>query len=309
MKALKILMICLWSMVGLAVLGVLIYSMMYGSMPGFGFIGFGSRDSSEMQLAVNQSFPADGIDGLEIDLASDDCVIYTSDTGDFRVMHYVYNMPESRYVNVKHDGGTLKVDSGIGNILSFGFGFNESRVEIYVPEGWRGNLDTDITSGSVTLEDSFEFSELALHTSSGEIRAENPLRAQDAEFDVTSGSISLSGGLEAEEYKLKTTSGEIAVDERLAGSGRIEVTSGSVYLSGVEIAESLGVDVSSGDVDIELAGDPGLEFTARKTSGDIDTYFDIGDDDRHSYSATIGQAPYRELDIEVTSGSIRITQD
>jgi DUF4097 and DUF4098 domain-containing protein YvlB len=224
-------------------------------------------------------------------------------------MHYVYNMPESRYVNVKQDGGTLKVDSGIGNIISFGFVFNESRVEIYVPEGWRGKLNTDIASGSVTLEDGFEFSELALHTSSGEIVSESPLKAQDAEIDVTSGSIILTGGLEAEEYTLKTTSGEIEVNGRLTGSGDIEVTSGDVSIFGVEIAERLSVDIASGNVDIELAGNPGLEFTARKTSGDIDTYFDIGDDDRHNYSTTVGQAPYKELDIEVTSGSIRVTQD
>jgi hypothetical protein len=51
-----------------------------------------------------------------------------------------------------------------------------------------------------------------------------------------------------------------------------------------------------------------LEFTAKKASGDIDTYFDINGDDWHSYSATIGQAPYRELDIEVTSGSIRVAR-
>jgi lia operon protein LiaG len=313
MKALRILMICLWSLVGLAILGVLIYSMAFGSMPGLGFVGFsgfGSDDTSTMQLAVDESFPVSGIDELEIDLASDDCNIYASDTNDIRIMHYVLNMPENRTVNVRQDGGTLKVDSGVGNIFSFGFAFRrESVVEIYVPTNWGGKLDAGIASGSVTLEDSFEFSELALKTSSGEIRSEHALKAKDADIDVTSGSIRLTGGLEAEEYRLKTTSGEIDVDERLAGSGRIDVTSGSVNVFGVEIAESLGVDVSSGDVDIELAGDPGLAFTARKTSGDIDTYFDIGGEDRHNYAATVGQAPYKKLDIEVTSGSIRVTRD
>jgi hypothetical protein len=296
--------------VGLAILGVLIYSLMFGSMPGWNFTGFGSRDSSTLELVVDKSFSAADISEVKIDLASDDCNVYTAADNSFTVRHYVRDIPESRFVSAKVDGGALKISSGIGNAFSFGISINrESLVEIYVPEGWRGKLDTDVTSGSVTLEDAFEYTELALHTTSGEILSGYPLKAEEAEIDVTSGSIRLTGGLEAGEYKLKTTSGEIDVDERLTGSGRIEVTSGSVNLFGVEIAKRLSVDVSSGDVEMELAGDPGLEFTARKTSGDIETYFDIGDNDRHNYSATIGSAPYKELDIEVTSGSIRITQE
>ena len=311
MKALRILMICLWSIIGLAILGALVYSLIFGHMPGvisLPGVSFEAQDT-DMELVVDKSFPVSDIHEIEIDLSSDDCEIYTTSASDITVRHYVQNIPESRYIRAEKDGGTLTVRKGMGgfNGISF-FVFSRSLVEVYIPESYARELDAGVTSGNITIENGMSLKELSLHTSSGDIRAEELLKAERAEIDVTSGNISLIKGLETEGYSIKVSSGNVTVDDRFTGSGKVKVTSGNVDLFGVEIAENLSVDVSSGDVEIELAGDPGLEFNAKKTSGDISAYFDIDKDSWHSYSATIGSAPYKELDVEVTSGNVRITR-
>ncbi len=304
-------MIVLWSLVGLAILAVLIFELFFGGLP---FARLSEREAfspagpSGLTLVVDKSFPSTGIDEINLDLASDDCVVYVTDEDSISVKHYAKNLPEDRYAHVEADDGELEIKTG-GNLFSFSI-FpivkRQSLIELYIPRAYSEDFRVGLGSGNVRIDGALSLKEFGLDVASGDVSAGGLLKARDAEIDVTSGNVRLTGGLEAEEYSIDLSSGDLTVDERLYGSGHVELTSGNVRLFGVEIAEELGVDVTSGDISLELAGEYGLEFSAKKTSGDINAFFEMDRGDWDKYSATVGDAPHKRLNVDVTSGNINI---
>ncbi len=311
MRGLKIMMIGLWSLVGLMILAVLIFELFFGGLPFSGLREpaiFSPADPDSLTLVVDKSFPLAGLDGITLDLASDDCVVYVTDEDSVSVKHYVKNLPEDRYARAGAQGGELSITTG-GNVFTFGI-FplvrRQSLLELYIPQAYAEDFSLSLGSGNVRVDGELSLSGLTLDIASGDVSAGGLLKARNAEIDVTSGNVRLTGGLEAEEYSIELSSGDLSVDKKLTGSGRVELTSGNVKLFGVEIADELGVDVASGDINLELAGEYGLDFSAEKTSGDIHAFFEMDRGDWDTYSATVGDAPYKKLSVDVTSGNINI---
>lgn len=311
MKGLHIAMIVLWGIIGLAIVAVIVAGVVFRNFSGFN-INFGDDFSSDMTLVVDETVQAGSLDKINIDLSSDECVVYITGGDSVNVKHYVRNIPERDYARVTSSGSSLDIstkNSVRTNIMFFGFISNRSLVEVYIPESYKNRLGVDISSGTLRFDSGIELSDLNVKISSGTIRAEDLIKAGKAEFTVTSGTIRFTGGLEANNYSVKASSGTINIDEKLSGSGSVNVTSGTVRLFGVDIADSLEVKASSGTINIELAGNPALDFTGHKSSGTINTYFNALHDDHGNYSATVGDGPHKKLDVQVTSGTVRVTSD
>lgn len=313
MKRLNLIMIILWCVIGAAILAMLVAGVVLNWQIGRSF-GFGR---SEPEVVVDETVDIDGIDTVKLSFAADNCRVFLTEGDDrLRVMHYARGVSQDKYAKIERADNVLTIYTRDMLDISFGFApMAFSEIEIYLPASYKEKLDIGISSGTVDIDDAhdqsgraLELSELNVSLSSGTVRVEKEIRAPLVNIGVTSGTIRLTGGMEADQYAIKTSSGTITVGEKLTGSGDIGVTSGTVRLSGVDIAETLNVRVSSGTINIGIKGDPGLQFTGRKSSGTIHTYFGIFNDGQ-SFSATTGEAPYKHLDVQVTSGTVRITQD
>lgn len=312
MKKYSLMMIIVWSFIGLAIVTALMFSIFFVDKGGNGPMGFfGGDDRSGMQLVVDKAVPMQEIDEIDLRLSADECNIYITNDSNIGVKHYVRDIPSGRYAKIDTGGGVLTVSTTPSNVFGF-FSFsgftNRSIIDIYLPEAYKDALSADLKSGTIRFDGDLDLDELSVHISSGTIRSEYSMKAKNIDVTVTSGSVRITGGIEAEEYAFKTSSGTLNIGNKLIGSGSVNVTSGSITLAGVDITEDLIVKASSGTINIGIAGNPSLRYSGRRSSGTIRAYFDLIKDGT-TFSGTVGEGPYKNLDVSVTSGTIRITQE
>lgn len=271
--------------------------------------GFDRSDRSNMRLVTDETIPMRGIDKIELGFASDECTVYLTEDDNIGVKHYVRNVSEGCYARIEGYGSTVAISTkpqGLFDGITF-FGVdNRSVVEIYLPKAYKNELDVEVMSGKLLFDGDLDLSGLSMHISSGSINSEYAVKAPNTDITVTSGSIKITGGIIAEDYTLKTSSGSLTIDGGLKGSGRVNVTSGKIKLFGVDITDDLSAEVSSGSLDINIAGNPSLYFSGKRSSGSIRTYFGNFSDGR-TFSKTTGEDPYKSLEVSVTSGTVRIT--
>lgn len=311
MKKFSLIMIIVWSFIGLAIVAALMLSIMFFNKGGSrSMTFFNGNDRSNMQLVVDEAVPMQDIDKIELSFSADECNIYIANDDKIAIKHYARGIPAGRYAKLDRAGGLLTVSTKPSNLFGFSlFGFtNRSIVDIYLPSQYKDVLGVELMSGTLRFDGDLDLSELSVHISSGTIRSEHAVKAQNVDISVTSGTVRLTGGIEAENYALKTSSGTIDVGEKLSGSGSVNVTSGTIRLAGVDISEDLIVKASSGTINIGIAGNPSIRYSGRRSSGTIRAYFDLIKDGT-SFSGTVGEAPFKNLDVSVTSGTIRITQE
>lgn len=185
-----------------------------------------------------------------------------------------------------------------------------------------GNTTIETTSGYInadTVSGAFEGS-----SSSGDITVETV--DGNAKASATSGYIKIKGGsgtrnistssgdvlLEEtqEVFEVRTTSGEVTIKAD-KGSGSISTSSGDVRLTLPALTGNLEIHTTSGEVELGLAADAALDFEADTASGDIDTFFDDSlsfSKKGNSAKGTVGSAPLQKVDIETSSGDVRITK-
>lgn len=313
MKNLTLLMIAVWSFIGLVIIAAIIFgAVFFDNYKGgnFSMMDLSVSDRSNTQAVAEETIPMSGIDKIELEFFSDECNVYFTSGSNIEMKHFVRNVSQERYARARVSGGTLNISTkptGIGGFSLFNIG-SRSQVDIYLPEAYKEALYVNLMSGTLRFDDRLALEKLAVKISSGTIRSDHIIEAGDLEITVTSGSVRLQGGVKADDYKLKTSSGNIDIGEQLVGSGSVNVTSGTIKLEGVDIANDLSVKISSGTVNIGIAGNPSLKFSGRRSSGTIRAYFGLYNDGS-TFSSTIGEAPYKNLDVQVTSGTVRITQD
>lgn len=310
MKKYSLMMIIVLSFIGLAIVAALIFSVLFVDKGGNRTMAFFEEpDRSSMQLVVDETIPIQGIDEIDLRFSADECNFYVTSDDKIGIKHHVRGIPSGRYAKIDTGGGVLTVSTTPSSVFGFSFGFtNRSIIDIYLPEAYKDALGVDLKSGTIRFDGDLDLNELSVHISSGTIRSEHSMKAQNLDVTVTSGSVKITGGIEAENYNLKTSSGTITIGDRLVGSGSVNVTSGSIKLAGVDITEDLSVKASSGTINIGIAGNPSLRYSGRRSSGTVRAYFNLIDNGT-TFSGTVGEGPYKNLDVSVTSGTIRITQE
>lgn len=313
MKKLTLFMISVWSFIGLIIIAAIIFTTIStnsGKGVGFTMMHFTDADTSNMPIVAEANVPMAGVKKVELELFSDNCGIYFVEGDSIEMKHYARNVPQGQYARAQMVGDTLHITTkpqSIGGFFSINL-ISRSTVDILLPEAYREALFINLASGSLSINDKAKLDSLSVKLSSGTIHSGYPVEARDVAITVTSGTVKLTGGVKADQYAMKTSSGNLTIDEHLTGSGSVTVTSGTVKLAGVDITDSLDVKVSSGNLNIGLANDPSLQFTGKVSSGTVRSYFNSQKDGSH-YTATVGTAPYKNLNVQVTSGTIRITQD
>jgi DUF4097 and DUF4098 domain-containing protein YvlB len=216
------------------------------------------------------------------------------------------------------------------------------KLDVYIPESYSKNLDTQLGSGSINIE-GFSLSHVVLNSSSGSIKA-GQLKADAMDVKSSSGSVTLtdntasnltanssSGSIKAERLdagvmNIKTTSGSASLTDGTASMLDSETSSGSLKLEGITVKSSINafttsgsiraafkefegkanIRSSSGSCRVDFPDDASLQINASSSSGSLKCALPLnGSTDDHSISGSVngGKNP---VDIRTSSGSVRI---
>lgn len=243
-------------------------------------------------LVQEKKFPAQDIRSLKIDYGkgssgSTDVLFYQGTGDEIIIREYMnYEPGQNQLSAIEQSGGELRITGAGHRFFSFlSIGFRGAYVEVYLPAGFAGDMET-LTVKTISGEISSKIGLTArggflASTTSGDMLFPE-VQAEKIQVSSTSGDIRLDSAL-AEKQDISTTSGDITV-EQARGETKISSTSGEIRVSALE--GPLRTSTTSGDITLgQVTG----SITLSTTSGEIRLEEGEGD-----------------LDAESTSGDIRV---
>ncbi len=278
------------------------------------FMGFRGSDDirKEEYIRKEEKIDLTDIEKLKFELDSSDVNVFFTEESELKVIQYSYK-------ELKGDE-EFKVDKTSSNItirkknnIHFSFFYvNKIVLDVYIPKMYEKELDINAVSGDIKTNDNLKFKDLKIYSTSGDIEM-GDIEADNINIETVSGQIELKK-LESDVTKLKTVSGDISVEsakgeiEAKSVSGNIEIekidgnveltsTSGDIESQDFKITGKSIIKTTSGNVDMYINKESNCQIKAKSTSGNID--FPEGRN-------VIGQEPYIELDVQTTSGDIKL---
>ena len=279
----------------------------------------------------------------EIDLtAYDDNVHFLrSDSNELVIKEYYESA--GKKADIRQTGNRVFIQGEqLIHLLSFG-GMGENRIEVYLPSDYAGNMEINLSSGTIKSDIDFSADKLSFKANSGnvnlrnliagnisirvssgsiyanELRGETMIKANSGtiklgsvygavDVDVTSGSVNI-GNLQGR-ANIDASSGSITVTN-VVGSIRAKANSGTIKIGVSELAGDVNVTASSGSINIDLPKDSSFNFTADTSSGSIRTDFDnnLSFNSRGNFaSGTVGNNPVHSVKLDTKSGSVRVSR-
>lgn len=290
-------LIIVYAAIAIGLIGLLIFLIHTGGIRTTNFSIGGN-----LELVNTQTISLEGIEALKIKYSSDDVVVYESDSDELILKEYMSFTPKKEELTqITKSGNELRLEGKRDGWNGMILGFNRSsRMEIYLPAGYKNNIYISSASGNIESGLNLEVREFEASTASGDIEF-NEVSGENITISTASGDIefnevfgknltisSTSGNLNFKKAEgnriLSTSSGDIKV---YGGSGKTEIssTSGSIY-----------VENSIGD------------FSAGTSSGDIKVEGTIGRKNLHSTSGEIKlENSEGYIKAYTSSGDIRIS--
>jgi hypothetical protein len=314
-KAVLLVGIIAWSIMGLLILGVLTASLSGAGMPDWvrGLPGIYGGEGDNMiiiggsvELIKEESFSLDGIGSLGIH-ASSHRITVTLGSGDkLTVRQYDFNNAAPFTSDAGGGALTIRADRTI-SLLNFRIGINQSpRLDITVPLAYAGDVSLATNSGSIMIEDRAAWGDTKLKTSSGTIRLTAPAVFKDLEMKTSSGSVRTEK-IEASSITSETASGSQRLgDIEAGGQVLIKSSSGSVSTASIKAIE-VSVATSSGS---QNHGDIEADGMIRLTSNSGSVRAGAVRSSEHHIRTSSGSVRVGELtgtrNIESRSGSVRV---
>ncbi|RJE83085.1 hypothetical protein D3P07_25985 [Paenibacillus sp. 1011MAR3C5] len=232
--------------------------------------------------------------------------------------NYIKNM---KLESTKKDGTlqlSLKNDRGI----RFGFGFRGVKMTVELPEKTWNQLDVDLDSGDLSLEQ-MRVENAKLQTNSGDVEAADLQVDSNLSVSINSGDLTLrtvtarkmdlssqSGdlsvkGYEADSIDFKVSSGDVHFEDgtaELAG----KTSSGNIMMKSDNITRHADLRTGSGDVVVILENNPNslsVQFKAGSGDGVIqkdDFTYDSGSKGANKIKGRFGSG---EIKLNVQTGS------
>lgn len=317
----------------------LIILLVYGLSNGGISFSFGP----EMKLVKTESISLDGIDSINIEYSSENVDFYTSDTSELVFKEYMNYEPDDEELSqIETTGSSLTIKSGHRRFIFLIMSAPRSRrVEIYLPEGYTGELTVETSSGNIHSEQVLQLSQFTAISNSGNIKVNEVYACKitarsssgnisfnvaegNREISASSGNIKILGG--SGDSVFHASSGNISVQnaagymEASAHSGEIYIdgfscggsfksTSGNIHLAFSSVTEDLKAHSSSGNISLTLPTDSSFQFSADTSSGNIHTFFDDALDYNkkgNSAHGVIRENPAVTIELKASSGNIRV---
>lgn len=191
------------------------------------------EDAKMINGVVKETFPADSINDLEIDLYYGNIVIEDSGSDDITVS---IDAPKRHSYKCAVRGKTLVLDETTKSWKHWiNRGFTKPEVIIGIPEGKKfDEVDFTVSAASVTFDHSLAGKSVNLEVDAGEMTVEM----------VT-----------AEELELETGAGEFILKDFVADSLNVDCGVGNMELKGKAVKEA-DVSCGVGNIILKLAGKP-----------------------------------------------------
>lgn len=188
----------------------------------------GCGGGKEVSLVNTVVFDAGEAQRIRLDYDADDIRLLAGEAGTITLKEYMNEDKKEYYANTSIANGELSVSEGTRpRRTEFA-----SHVELLLPPDYEGGL--------------------SLHSTSGIVASDIPLRlAEGFSADTTSGAVRLSD-IQAATIRLTTTSGTVEGDALAATALELTSTSGKVTLRTVE-ADTIQIDTTSADTFISDA--------------------------------------------------------
>lgn len=209
-------------------------------------------------------------------------------------------------IDVKSSGGFgfSIFDGDIRFGLSFFSG--DINLDIYIPKKYKNNLDIDVSSADVIIND-LEINNFNFDTSSGDLDIKS-FKSNECTFKTSSGDLNLQS-FKSNESTFKTSSGKINAED-FSGDLECVSSSGKIYFEYENFNNNVYIKSSSGDIKLKLPNDSGFHLKADTSSGDIVTDFPIsliGTIKDDYLEGTFGNGD-NKIKIKTSSGDIELFQ-
>jgi DUF4097 and DUF4098 domain-containing protein YvlB len=307
-KKFSAVMIAIWSVIALALIGILVFFIVCGhnfNMSNWNF-KFNGANSAQTQY-VNKSFTAPDISEINVNAKSADVSFSKTQSDEIKVsITGSENSNSKDMYTVSQSGGVLQITQDYNWGFSFFFfgPFNQ-HISITLPESYKKDLALKLTSGDITFNGDYTFGKADIYKTSGDLVA-GSITADTFTLKSTSGDTSISK-LNAS-YEIHSTSGDMKFDS-LEGYGSIGSISGNIECNISKLSGAFGISATSGNINIGLSQSVGADIKADTTSGDVNADFAMSYSGRNHATANVGSSPYNKLAVSVTSGNINFTQN
>lgn len=263
------------------------------------FIGnISSAFEMDCNVVSDQSYSSDTLHTVNIAFISESIRFYLHDSNDIRIVELMSKNPSpDELARVTICNGEMNIKGG--RRLFF---IAKSKVDIYLPRSYHGNLIVRVTSSSIKIEETFKLKNVLMRGVSCSIKGRSIL-SENIDIHVGSGSIKLNEL--AGQHLLSTESGAIHID-RMIGGGECKTTSGSIHVAYDQLDSNLCLSTISGSVRLFVPESVSFNYYATTVSGSIHTCFNSNQysSSRNKVQGQVGETPDKNINIKVVSGSI-----
>ena len=201
-------------------------------------------------------------------------------------------------------------------------------LDIYIPKKYVNNFSIKISSGTVTMDDSFNFESFTYNTSSGILEAEQ-LTAEKISINTSSSNLNIKK-IDTQEMEIYGSTSKISIDECIAKEANMGISTGSITLKNssgnfdykgstgdVLIAykefenQNLNVETTVGNVTIELPSSAEFLLDAKTSTGGLKSEFVVNTTDNTDKKKIEGQIGTKnnKISLKTSTGSINILKN
>ncbi|MBD7911711.1 DUF4097 family beta strand repeat-containing protein [Clostridium cibarium] len=301
-------LIAIWAIVAISLTGFLVYGIVSGKGMKNMIKPFVFSFNSETTIQKEESIDLTNLNKVNINFSSSDVVLKTTDEPKMKVVQRAKSkLDDNEKFIVDKTGDEVIIRKKSLNASSiFHFGIYSEEIEIYIPKSYNKDLNVESSSGDVKSSLETSLNKVSFSAHSGDIGMETGINANDVKIKVSSGNVDVES-ITSKTYDISSSSGDININS-VSGSGEIESRSGDIKIQYKDISEYSNVSAHSGDINIFIPSELSFKFSGKCISGDITSDFDLNYKNKKENEATgqIGNGPYKNLDVNTSSGDIDI---
>lgn len=222
--------------------------------------------SSRETLCSTYSYDPSSIDDIVLSYGNDNVNVYASSDDTITIKEYMSQDDPSYHATDTLDGNTLSITMGQRPSSDPYF---SSYVDIYVPISYHGSLSVTTTSGLVTINSSYQLSDMSVATEGGSITLKS-IACPDVTLTSDSGTISSSSS--TGKLTCSTQTSPITANS-ISGYGSFTSDSGKITAQFKYVSGDIDVSDRAGKIALTLPSDTQMDFQATTTSGYIQTNF------------------------------------
>ncbi|WP_408007015.1 DUF4097 domain-containing protein [Pseudalkalibacillus sp. A8] len=187
------------------------------------------------------------------------------------------------------------------------FGFDRSKLTIYVPENYDQKMNLDNGSGNLAFvgpSNPMKLTSLEIDMNSGNLNLKN-IHTGKFSHDGSSGNVDISN-MKTESASFDSSSGNVKI-KKYSGALTADLSSGNLNVQMDELTGDIEVEINSGSANLDLPKDADFKLKGKTSSGSIHCNFPLKNQssDRKGIEGTYGSGEHL-IDLSVSSGNIKV---